>query len=85
MLFNVVSGGPNHNVQFRNDSLFCKVPFSFGTEQGHWRVTVAAPNCPVQDVEFDARYTVRKGGCPSYNDNGTYVTWYLSQGLSGRP
>ena len=66
------------NAVLRNDTLFCRVPFSFGNMEGLWLLTVSAPNHPAQLVEFEARYAVSKRDCPSYDDGGSQIVWQLS-------
>ncbi len=61
------------------DSLKCTVPCAFGTLGGHWALTLSASGYPEQTVEFDARYAVFHGGCPSWNDDGTNVSLELAQ------
>lgn len=60
-------------VERFGDSLRCVLPFAFGTDEGRWTLAVSAAGHPEQYVEFDARYAVFRGGCPSWNDSGTVV------------
>lgn len=66
-------------VTLVGDSLKCAVPCAFGTQEGHWALTVSASGYPEQTVEFDAHYAVFHGGCPSWNDDGTDVSLELTQ------
>ncbi len=71
--------GPSYGVEVQGDSLACRIPCGFATSGGSYILTVSAPGYPRQDLGYDARYRVFKGGCPSYNDGGVRVTLALRE------
>jgi hypothetical protein len=71
---------PAYGVELRGDSLICRVPCGFSTEQGNYIFDVSAEGYPAQERGYDARYRVFKGGCPSYNDEGTWIGIRLRRG-----
>lgn len=74
-----VVAGPSYGVELKGDSLVCRVPCGFGTQEGNYIFTVSAPGYPPQVRGYEGRYGVFHGGCPSYNDAGVRVTLRLSR------
>lgn len=72
------SGDNEAGVLLEGDTLRCGIPCSFGFSEGRWELTLCARGYPSQTVAFDARYAVFNGGCPSYNDRGTFVVLKLA-------
>jgi hypothetical protein len=62
-----------HHAVATPQGLVCTVPCSFGSEEGRWQFTAAAPGHAPRSVSVVARYAVFVGGCPSYNDQGAEV------------
>ena len=75
----VFGSGHEIGVLVDGDTVRCGVPSAFGTNEGHWEVTLHARGFTSQTVRFDARYREGKGGCPSYDDGGISVVWTLSR------
>ena len=65
--------GPSYGVEIQGDSLICRVPCAFATQEGNYIFTVSATGYPPQDRGYEARYRVFKGGCPSYNEGGISI------------
>ena len=69
--------GQGEGVSLDGDTLRCSVPCAFGTQDGRWELTLLARGYPPQTLAFDASYGEFRGGCPSYNDHGTWVVLHL--------
>jgi hypothetical protein len=71
----------SQNVEFRDSLFICSVPFSFGTREGSYLLSVSAEGYVDRDVEIaDVHYAVREGpGCPLYLDGGTRVRFTMER------
>ena len=62
--------GPHHGVTIPADGttdLLCDVSCGFGTEPGHYSMTVSAPGFAPKQLEYDVNFTSKGGGsngCP---------------------
>jgi hypothetical protein len=79
-LHGVIAGNHTQGVEPRGDTLCCAVPCAFGSsDEGRWGITLSARGYPEQTIEFNARFGVFHGGCPSFNDQGVKVSFRLSR------
>ncbi|MBI3802590.1 MAG: hypothetical protein HY282_02370 [Nitrospirae bacterium] len=53
------------NVQVVDDTLQCKVPCGFSTDEGRYEMTVLAPGYQPSILSFTAKYSSFVGGCPA--------------------
>lgn len=61
------------NVELVGDSLRCTPPCGFGTTEGHYQFTSAAPGYTARVLSFDVAYEEFEGGCPSHNSGGLEI------------
>lgn len=68
---------PFFNVAVENNVLYCDVPCGFGTG-GRYAFVAEAAGHEAINVSVDARYATFRGGCPSFDDDGTDINLQLS-------
>jgi hypothetical protein len=68
-----------HNIEFFDTVMVCTVPFSFGIASGDYQFNTAIEGYKekinsIKDVE----YSIKEGGCPSYEDGGLQIELILN-------
>lgn len=59
---------------------YCNVPFGIGNTEGKYEFVIEAEGYQPKMVAIDnVKYSVIKGGCPSYNDGGKRIELTLSR------
>lgn len=69
-----VIAGVAKNITIQDSSLFGQPPFGFGTNDGIYQFFIQATGYRDTLVCQLANYQTFKGGCPSFNDDGTHIT-----------
>ena len=67
----LLAGSPAFSVTPEDQSLRCAPGCGFGTSEGVYRFSAAAPGYVTATVEVNARYSRFDGGCPSSNSGST--------------
>ena len=75
----IVASSPSYGVEVQGDSLVCRVPCGFATQEGNYIFTVSAEGYPPQERGYEGKYRLFKGGCPSYNEGGVRIALRLSR------
>lgn len=65
---------PSYSIVVDDTLYYCNVPFGFGTKEGTYTFTMEAEGySPKKIIINNVKYATLKGGCPSYNDDGTDI------------
>lgn len=70
---------PSVNVSVTAGVLYCDVPCGFGFEEGLYEFVADAADHQTTSISADAQYASFQGRCPSYNDDGTNVSFQLME------
>lgn len=69
----------NVDIDFINNTLVCTLPCAFLNQEGLYEFTVKTMGYSSETLQTQASYSVFDGGCPSYVDGGTEISFQLKR------
>lgn len=66
------------NIEHQPPLLICTIPCGFENEHGIYTVTIEADGYQQKSIETEAAYQSGGGGCPSFSDDGTKLSFSLT-------